>query len=339
MTTRMQPDPSPGRPDHNIAMWGAPGSGKSTLLAALYIALTMSDDDWRIVGSDPASSDYLIEKTNDLSRGKVFPEANMAMERYHWTLIGPAPRRTGFWGRKARPGPPPRIGIGMMDAPGGWYGAGRPAGGPSTSDGPGDPRLQELLDNLERSRGLVFLFDPIREFISGDAFDHLYPPLTRLAERMLAIGELTDGRLPHHIAVCVTKFDDPRVLQTAETRGLLTVDADDPYQLPRVAGDDARELFRELCQVSASGNADMVLKSLDRFFHKDRIRFFVTSSIGFYVDRRTKTFDWDDFQNMLPGEADEDSRIRGQLHPINVVEPILWLGQRLAATRSATRAS
>lgn len=336
----MQPDPSRGRPDHNIAMWGAPGSGKTTLLAALFIALTRSNDDWKIIGSDPASSDYLIEKTNALLRGKLFPEANMALERYNWTLIGPALRKPGFWGRKAKPGPPTRIGIGMIDAPGGWFGPGRhPASGPSAPGGSEDPRLQELLDNLERSRGIVFLYDPIREFTLGDAFDHMHAPLTRLAERMLAAGEFADGKLPHHIAVCVTKFDDPRVLETAEKRRLLTVDVDDPYQLPRVTSEDARELFHELCQVSASGNADMVLNALDQFFHPDRIRFFTTSSIGFYVDRRTKRFDWDDFQNMVPGEADEDSRIRGQLHPINVVEPMLWLGQRLAAIRPATELS
>ncbi|MET9064826.1 hypothetical protein ACWDR1_00960 [Streptosporangium sandarakinum] len=340
MTTPMQPDPSRERPDHDIAMWGAPGSGKTTLLAALYIALTRSGNGWKIVGSDPASSDYLVERTKDLLQGKVFPEASMALERYHWSLIGPPPRKTGFWNRKAKPGQPPRIGIGMIDAPGGLFGAGqRPAGGPGSPDGSGDPRRQELLDNLEHSRGIVFLFDPIREFTYGDAFDHMYPPLTRLAERMLAAGEFTDGKLPHHIAVCVTKFDDPRVLETAEARGLLTTDDDDPYRLPRVAGDDARELFHELCQVSATGSADMVLKTLDQYFHPDRIRFFATSSIGFYVDRRARRFDWDDFQNMLPGEADEDSRIRGQLHPINVVEPMLWLGQRLAALRPAKGAS
>ncbi|MFF4777071.1 hypothetical protein ACFY05_29850 [Microtetraspora fusca] len=336
----MQPEPSRGRPDHNISMWGAPGSGKTTLLAALFIALTRRNDDWKIVGSDPASSDYLIDRTNALSRGKVFPEASMTLERYHWTLIGPAPQKTGFWGRKAKPGPPARIGLSMIDAPGGLFGTGRrPAGGVSAPDGAGDPRRQELLDNLERSRGIVFLFDPIREFTFGDAFDHMHAPLTRLAERMLASGEFTDGKLPHHIAVCVTKFDDPRVLETAEKRRLLTVDLDDPYRLPRVDSEDARELFRELCQVSASGNADMVLNALDQFFHPDRIRFFATSSIGFYVDRRTKRFDWDDFQNMVPGEADEDSRIRGQLHPINVVEPMLWLGQRLAAIRPVTEIS
>ncbi|MEV0971276.1 hypothetical protein [Microtetraspora glauca] len=340
----MQPEVTRGRPDHNISMWGAPGSGKTTLLAALFIALTRRNDDWKIVGSDPASSDYLIERTNALSRGKVFPEASRALERYQWTLIGPPARRSGFWGRKAKAGPPTRIGINMIDAPGGLFGTGRrPAGGApggaGAPDGPGDSRRHELLDNLAESRGIVFLFDPIREFTFGDAFDHMHAPLTRLAERMLAAGEFGDGKLPHHIAVCVTKFDDPRVLETAEKRRLLTTDIDDPYHLPRVTSEDARELFHELCQVSASGNADMVLNALDQFFHPDRIRFFATSSIGFYVDRRTKTFDWDDFQNMLPGEADEDSRIRGQLHPINVVEPMLWLGQRLAAIRPATEAT
>ncbi|WP_433222062.1 hypothetical protein [Microtetraspora malaysiensis] len=325
----MQPEPIRRRPDHNISMWGAPSSGKTTLLAALFIALTKRNDDWKIVGSDPASSDYLVEKTNALSRGKVFPEASTDLERYHWTLIGPAPQKTGPWSRKAKPGPPARIGLSMIDAPGGLF---APAG-------PDNLRREELLDDLERSRGIVFLFDPIREFTFGDAFDHMHAPLSRLAERMLASGEFADGKLPHHIAVCVTKFDDPRVLETADKRRLLTVDLDDPYQMPRVASENVRELFHELCQVSASGNADMVLNALDQFFHPDRIRFFATSSIGFYVDQRARRFDWDDFQNLVPGEAGEGSRIRGRLHPINVVEPMLWLGQRLAAIRPSTEIS
>ncbi|MEW9530432.1 hypothetical protein [Microbispora sp. NPDC049125] len=326
----MTADPAPARPGHNIAMWGAPGSGKTTLLAALFIALTRRNDDWKIVGSDPASSDYLIEKTSALSLGKIFPEASTALERYHWTLIGPAEPPDARWSRRPRPATPPRIGISMIDAPGGLFSAGRRRPG-STPDGQADLRRRELLDNLVDSRGVVFLFDPIREFEVGDAFDHLHAPLTRLAERMLGSDDFRDGKLPHHIAVCVTKFDDPRVLETAEKRRLLSANPDDPYGFPRVSSEDARELFRELCEVSASGNADMVLNALDKFFHRDRIKFFVTSSIGFYVDPRTKSFDWHDYQNLLPEDEGEDLRIRGQVHPINVVEPMLWLGERLTA--------
>ncbi|WP_307801905.1 hypothetical protein [Microbispora triticiradicis] len=333
MNTGMQPDPKPGRPAHDIAMWGAPGSGKTTLLAALDIALMRKDDDWRIVGSDPASSEFLIERTNALSTGKVFPEASQGLEHYHWTLYGPGERHRRRWWRRPGKPEPFEVGVGMIDAPGGLFSAGprRLDYGPDVLD---DLR-ERMLNDLVKSLGIVFLFDPIREFERGDAFDHLHPPLKRLTERMRDLGRLTGGRLPHHVAVCVTKFDDPRVLETAEKMHLLAAEPDDPYGFPRVSHDDARDLFRQLCDLSANGNADMVLNALGRYFHPDRVRFFVTSSIGFYVHPQTKAFDWHDYQNLLP--EDDDLRIRGPIHPINVVEPMLWLGRRLAAEKESPR--
>jgi hypothetical protein len=325
------------RPDHNIAMWGAPGSGKTTLLAALDIALTRKNTDWKIVGADPASIDYLIEKTMALSAGKAFPEASRALERYHWLLIGPEEPRNGLWRRKAKSSGPPRIGISLLDAPGGWFGGRRRA--PVDQETPLDQQV--LLDNLVQSKGIVFLFDPIREFKVGDAFDHLHAPLTRLAGRVLGSEGSIGGKLPHHIAVCITKFDDPRVLATAERIGVLDIAADDPHDFPRVKDEDAPQLFQELCAISASGNADMVLNALDKFFQRDRIKFFVSSSIGFYLDQRTNVFNPEDFQNLIPEEPDPSApssgqgfRIRGQLHPINVVEPMLWLGRQLAVDQA-----
>lgn len=331
----MDPDP---RPDHNIAMWGAPGSGKTTLLAALYTALARRNDDWKIIGADPASTDYLIEMTSALAGDKAFPEGSRALERYHWLLIGPSEPENSRWGRKAKPAPPPRIGISLLDAPGGWFAVKRHGRG-TDQEAPLDQQM--LLDNLVESRGIVFLFDPVREAKVGDAFDHLHAPLTRLTGRMLGSGEST--KLPHHIAVCITKFDHPRVLETAKRLGLLDVDPLDPHGFPRVSSDDARELFRQLCAMSASGTADMVLNALNQSFHRDRIKFFAASSIGFYLDPRRNVFDWNDFQNLIPEEPGPSAgngvpsgsgrgfRIRGRLHPINVMEPMLWLGQQLAA--------
>lgn len=325
----MQPlDPTPRPSGRDIAMWGAPGSGKTTLLAALNIALLQRKDGWKIIGSNAASSGYLIDKTSMLSSGRIFPEASESLEHYHWTLVGPGEQQGRRLWRRRTPPPPLQIGISMIDAPGGLFSAGPrgPGAGPDLLE---DLR-KRMLDTLVKSRGIVFLFDPIREFERGDAFEHLHAPLTRLAEKTLGTNGLRDGTLPHHIAVCITKFDDPRVLETAQQMKLVDPAPDDPFGFPRVSSEDARDLFRELSEVSASGNADMVLNALDQFFHPDRIEFFVTSSIGFYVRPRTKRFDWRDYQNLLP-QAGEELRIRGQVHPINVVEPMLWLGRRLAA--------
>ncbi|MFF4418150.1 hypothetical protein ACFYY8_36960 [Streptosporangium sp. NPDC001559] len=335
----MHPDlGQPARSDHNIAIWGAPGSGKTTFLAALDIALILKKGPWRVIGADGPSTDFLIEMTTALSHDQRFPPATGALGHYRWFLSKkpePQPRR---WGRKRKEERAWKIGIDVLDAPGRSYHSKR---------GRGTDR-EDLLDNLASSRGIVFLFDPIREFEDGDAFAYLHGVLADLAQRMLATDEFADGMLPHHLAVCVTKFDELRVLKTAQSLSLLSPDPGDPHCFPRVGEEDAEELFQALSTVSASGNANMVLPTLKQFFHPDRIKFFVTSSIGFYLNPMRGTFDPDDFQNLIPealggagGARDPHTppgsgyQIRGQAHPINVVEPMLWLGQQLSSNGDA----
>ncbi|MCT9931458.1 ATP-binding protein [Planotetraspora sp. A-T 1434] len=327
----MHPDPGSARPSHNIAMWGAPGSGKTTLLASLSIALMRRRGPWKIIGADDPSAEFLEEKSLTLSRGE-FPQATLDMESYRWVLVGepkaPERRRGRLFGGPPKAAPAPRVGISLLDPPGGLYGD---RGSVSATD------QKELLDNLVQSRGIVFLFDPIREFDNGDAFDYLYRALVQLAKQILAGDDHGDGKLPHSLAVCITKFDDRRVLQTAERDGLLTVDPDDPHGFPRVEPEDAARLFHRLCEVSRSGNADLVVNALDQYFREDRIRFFVTSSIGFYLDPERNVFDARDFQNMVPNVTGNQQglkagaskfRIRGRVHPINVMEPMVWLGEQ-----------
>ncbi|MGJ6964287.1 hypothetical protein ACSDR0_20475 [Streptosporangium sp. G11] len=330
----MAPDVGAGHSLPNIAMWGAPGSGKTTLLAALNIALLRQEGDWSVVGADAQSTSFLTEKTAALSRDKVFPPATQGLDKYNWFLVGRSARRAR-WFRRSRAARALKIGINLLDPPGGAFGNQR--GGAGTSQ-------QDLLHNLVHSRGIVFLFDPIRENEDGDAFEYLYGALAQLAEQVIAGSEMTDGRLPHYLAVCITKFDDFKVLETAKRLRLLTTDPEDPFGFPRVANEDAKELFQQLCRVSASGNADMVLNAIGRFFREDRIRYFVTSSIGFYVGPRNKLFDMDDYQNLVPTVSESSDgqpasetkyntelRIRGEVRPINVMEPMLWLGQRISA--------
>ncbi|MER5645844.1 hypothetical protein [Streptosporangium sp. NPDC002524] len=325
-------DAGSGRSQPNIAMWGAPGSGKTTLLAALNIALLRQPGSWSIVGADPASTGFLTDKTTALSRDKVFPPATQVLDNYNWFLVGQSEQRRARWFRRSRTARAHKIGINLLDPPGGVFG-----------NRQGVTSQQELLRNLVQSRGIVFLFDPIRENEDGDAFEYLHGALAQLAEQVIAGADTTDGRLPHHLAVCITKFDDYKVLETAKRLRLLTADPEDPFGFPRVSNEDGKELFQELCRVSASGNADMALNAIDRFFHKDRIRYFVTSSIGFYVNPRTKVFDIDDYENLVPavfrtasGQPTSGAkfangvRIRGEVRPINVMEPMLWLGQQIS---------
>ena len=190
----------------------------------------------------------------------------------------------------------------------------------------------DLIHNLENSRGIIFLFDPIREFRYGDGFEHTVGVLNDLAQRMSASRQLVGGRLPHYIAVCVTKFDEVRVLQTAEKLDLLITDPNDQFGFPRVDDAYAGDLFAQLCQVSQSGNADLMLNYLRQHFAPERIGHFVTSAIGFHVDPLTNVYNPGDFQNHLPDPGKPGQMlIRGTVHPINVVEPIMWLARKMAA--------
>ncbi|HMH92335.1 MAG TPA: hypothetical protein VK586_14770 [Streptosporangiaceae bacterium] len=311
----------PAPREHGIAMWGPPGSGKSTFLAALGIAIASQNGRWSLTGQDPASTEMLISSTGRLAEGS-FPAATAGLEMFSWVLEEtrpPAVRRR--WPRRdPAPGPPARVRLRLVD----------PAGEIYAPEGSRYAR-EDLVTTLESSRGIVFLFDPIREFLRGDAFEHTFGMLATLASRMVDSPERIGGRLPHHVAVCVTKFDEPRVLQTAMALDLLTADPADDLGSPTVAEDDARELLGRLCQVSHSGNADLVVNTLLAHFLPSRVKFFITSSIGFYVAPRSGGFDFADYQNVLPGGPGAgESRVRTAVRPVNVVEPVFWLARQLA---------
>ena len=80
---------------------------------------------------------------------------------------------------------------------------------------------QQFVDNLEKSSGIVFFYDPIREFEHGDAFRHTFGVLAQLDAQMKR-----RGKLPHHVAVCVTKFDEQRVFDAAARMRMVEYDDD-----------------------------------------------------------------------------------------------------------------
>ncbi|MFC4530276.1 hypothetical protein [Sphaerisporangium dianthi] len=295
-------------------------------MAALNVAFIRHAGPWRLVGDDGPSSDLLIAHTADLLEGRRFPEATQSLAYYRWSLVGhetPPGKGLRLWRR--RRAVPVTIQLEMADAPGGFYHRGHPSG------------RNEAVDALAGSQGIIIFYDPLREYRTGDTFAYLHGALTELAERMLASAGLQDGMLPHHVAICVTKFDEFKVVTMADRLGLLTADSDESPGFPQVAPEDAEELFAQLCQVSASGDAKLMLPALKQFFRPERIKFFVSSSIGFYVDPRTGTFDRDDFQNLVPDtsepwgdQAGRAPRIRGSLYPVNVMEPVTWLARHMS---------
>ena len=318
--------PGDGSRDPGITMWGATSTGKTTFLAALSIALMRQKAQWRVGGTDQASVDRLTELTTRLTADRLFPSATQGVEHYNWELIGTVRRagqRRWRWLAPTYYDESVRIPLHLIDAPGEAADRSKARGNSVLWDG--------LLGNMVDSRGIVFFYDPVREFTNGDAFTHTIGVLNELSQRMRSAP---GGRLPHYVSVCIAKFDEIKILETADKLGLLEYDLDPPG-FPRVPDDEAREFFAQLCTRSDSGDAEMALTLLEQTFWPDRIRFFVTSAIGFYVDPHLRVYDRDNYQNHLPPEDENEpepkpARIRGPVYPINVVEPILWLGKSMA---------
>jgi hypothetical protein len=313
------PNPPPDgaeAPAMGITMLGASETGKTTFLASLQIALLRQDHlGWSLTGDNPGSTQAMIKFMNDMTRLHTFPPPNLErLENYRWSLTAQVPgvREWRRW-RFRRRTRSVSIPLDLVDGPGG------------AADGTrifGRALAENLIASLAGSSGIMLFFDPLSEYERGDAFQHLYGVLTLLRSQ----AENQGRKLPHHVAVCITKFDAIPVFRSALALRVLARNPED-QQFPYVPEEYAQEFFSHLIKMSRSDDASLILPLLRQTFHEDRIRFFVTSAIGFYVDSPIGMFDPDDYQNHVAGKPD---RIRGGVYPINVVESILWLGRIVA---------
>jgi hypothetical protein len=306
-----------------IAMWGAPGSGKTTFLAALDIALKRRRYGFTLAGMTDASVNLLIDMTDRLIVKREFPPVTGAIDYFEWELFRNQSHAADPYAMSA-PSSLNRIILSLAD----------PSGELARPERRSDPDRKKLIDDLADSDGILFMFDPIREFEVGDAFSTTNGLLHQLTSAVASRDrDKFDGTLPQHVAICVTKFDEPKVLATAKRLGILKRHPHDSRQLPWVHEHDALKLLTALTAVSGSGDGEMLLNALNQAF-PGRVQFFVTSAVGFYVNPMTGRFDEDDPQNLVKTAAglsrQGESRIRGALHPINVVEPILWLSEQIA---------
>jgi energy-coupling factor transporter ATP-binding protein EcfA2 len=317
-----------------IGLWGAPGSGKTTFMAALNVAVSRAQQDLLMYGVDEESTEFLARNTAILTNQRRFPAATQSLHPLSWTMNMATPvlvRRP--FGRQATQPAPLQLNIDLLDVPGGIFGsapAARSEQAFGEEDGNGDDVVASAAEDdpigrLAACHGIVFLFDPVREQTKGDAHEYFQGTLLRIAQRRFAQSRMSVGKLPHCVAVCVTKFDDPEIYRRAKMGGYRTYDENDPFMFPRVNDDDAAAFFADLCLQSDLGNADLISSAISRYFEPDRVRYFITSAIGFCVSSGTRRFREQDYQNVAP-----DGRIRGAIHPINILEPLLWLGQSLA---------
>lgn len=342
-----------GRPEGRrtlgrIGVWGAPSSGKTTFLASLNVAVSRASQDLMLFGTDDLSTDFLVENTERLTQARRFPAATAEGQQLSWVvrMDTETPVRTRF-GRQRTAVVPLELNLDLLDEPGRVFADVRDEG-PAFGGGGGaalgfddddddEPGAtvaneDEVMDNLAGCDGLLLLFDPTKEWKDGDAYNYFQGTLLRIAQRRMPGSAGPGGKLPHYVAVCATKFDHPDVYKRAKRRGYRSFSPDDPYLFPRVPDELAEEFFADLVMQSDRGNADLVPNALRRYFYPDRVRFFVTSAIGFYLDRKATRFKEQDFMNTVL-QPDGDLKIKGAIHPINVVEPLVWLGQGLAKSR------
>lgn len=309
----------------DIAMWGASATGKTTFLGVLDIALNRKDYGLTMTGANDASVDMLIEMTETINDRHEFPPATQSIDVFKWDIFSVRPPQP-LAGTGTAPSRPFKITLKLTD----------PSGELMRTSRRSDPDRKKLIDDIVDSAGILFMFDPIREFEQGDAFSTTNGLLKQLMSAYANKDpDKFTGRLPHYVAVCITKFDEPRILETARRLGVLRRDPHDPHDLPWVHDNDARKLLNNLALVSGSGDGEMIVNALNTHFYPERVQYFVTSAVGFYVDPQTKKFDIDDPQNLVKNSAGmaKSARIRGPVRPINIVEPVLWLSEHISQSR------
>jgi len=306
--------------ESGVAMLGPTESGKTTFLCALKKALLEHDEEWVLFTRDAASQRQLDEMSSALISEGGFPMPTRTVDTIRWVLGGTAERteRKGRFGGEIKIKDRVEITLRLTDAPGGL----------GSADRAGLSERAELIRQLADSHAILYMFDPIREFTHGDAFERTD---SLLSELMGVISQDAgyDGKLPHRLAVCVTKLDDPRVFRTAHDLGMLIPDDGSRWGFPRVHETDAQALFHALGEISRSGNGEVVPRLLERYFRPERISYYVTSAVGFMVNKRTRRFDPRDPENVYR-TASGAPLVRGPVHPVNVVEPVLWIVRQLA---------
>ncbi|MEV4254533.1 hypothetical protein AB0J52_15395 [Spirillospora sp. NPDC049652] len=222
--------------------------------------------------------------------------------------------------------------------------SGGSSGGPRFATGAPEPSRRgegggrdrrELVEHLAACGGLILLLDPTREREARDSYQFFNRTILEISQR--APESPNDHYLPHHLAVCITKYDHLWVRDIARRGGYESV-TDPEFLFPAVHDDVAERFFEELCRADGIGNIDAIRREIRQHFAPERTRYFVTSAVGFYIDPRTGKFDDENYSNLLRRTHPDGStsmHLRGKVRPINVMEPIMWLVDRLSQAPGA----
>ena len=310
------PGEQAGEGGTRIGVWGGPSSGKTTFLGALRLAVLDPSGPfgrWQVVPSDDVSETFMVETARELAIDRIFPEATQNVRSYAWRfrgdLSGTALGRRRLWRR--RPANRLEFELSVLDVPGGVY-----------KDLENNPHAARSIDHLAGAQGLVYLFDPVREAKDNDSFAFLNGTLTRITRLCMQENRLDGPYLPHHLAVCLTKFDDPDIFHRARRGGWTDLGPKGVPVVPDPAG-----FFDWLADDLHGSTMRLVGQTLRANFHPSRLHFFTSSAIGFGT-MPGGSVDLQRFGNV--NVVDGVERIVGPLSPYNVMEPLvsLLLGMR-----------
>lgn len=287
-----------------IALWGAAAGGKTTYLGALWTAANQLPRDrgrWQVFGNDSNDTRYLDEQHRRLVTQREFPPATHVGESHTLHVHGDLGGR--LLHREVN------IALEVQDLPGDAF----------QRD---NPLADVAVTHIEQAQGVVFLIDPTRDLneeTTEHTVDFIRYPVLELAHRH-------KGNLPQSVAICLTKFDEEEVFRLAVSSQMV----DSGHKGPVVPDGRAEEFIDWFCEQRRNASAAEALQMLRNNFHPDRTRYYVTSSIGFYLDQSGQ-FDMDDHANTL--QKNGKVKIRGNIHPINVLEPIIHLEHKIRTGR------
>jgi hypothetical protein len=303
-----------GRPIQ-IALWGGPGSGKTTFLHALSVATAPGSawsPGWVLRDQDDATEDFMRRAKARFTGNRAFPGSTSSMRRIHVEFSRNQPRESRwdwlqFVGSARRR--PPRFAVEFIDIPGMAF-----AGYPK----------RQVIDWLMGADALIYQFDPTAARTGGGGnLAYFHGTLERLLRLADECGRLDRGRLPHHVAVCVTKLDHPDIVREGLRAGQLVWDPARGYA-PSVGDGGAAAFFAWACRLGR--NEEIVHDALSTYFHRDRVSYYVTSSVGFRLtaDGGYDSADWSNIE-----WVGDRPRIRGAVRAINVLEPLLDLERKI----------
>ncbi len=287
-----------------ICLWGGPGSGKTTYLGALALAAYQSKaGDWVINGLDAGSIQFLQKATNELKSG-IFPsEATNSTASYAFQIRGRIKKKIGQFSFLDQYQPIDLV-LQVTDRPGKDF----------------IDYAEEIAKEMADCSGLILMYDYDLDQGDNPNFEYVQAALEYL--RMHSQPSLLAGsRLPHYLAVCLSKYDHEPTFRWLVQNQLIGW----------YAGDDHRNVpYLNEPRQALAGLDNLILPLLERNFDPPRVAYFGVSSIGFFHRQ-----DGGVEPNIQFTKNRKTIRSGRATYPLNVLSPITWLAERLNQSEKA----